>query len=48
MLRKGPKMEVMFVVGGIFGIAIIVAIIAAIATVVSVPAALSKEDEDEA
>lgn len=41
-------MEVMFVVGGIFGIAIIVAIIAAIATVVSIPGALPKEDEDEA
>ena len=41
-------MEVMFVVGGIFGIAILAAIIAAIATVVSVPGALSKEDEDEA
>lgn len=41
-------MEVMFVVGGIFGIAIIAALIAAIATVVSVPGALPQEDEDEA
>lgn len=41
-------MEALFVVGGIFGIAIIAALIAAIATVVSVPGALRKEDEDEA
>lgn len=41
-------MEVMFVVGGIFGIAILVAIIAAIATTVAIPGAILKEDEDEA
>lgn len=40
-------MEVMLVVGGIFGIAIIVAIIAAIATVVSASAFVHKNIEEE-
>lgn len=39
---------ILLVIGGIFGIAIIVAIIAAIATVVSTAASLQKPDgEDE-
>lgn len=40
-------MEVMFVVGGIFGIAILVAIIAAISTVVSTAAAIQKPEDEE-
>lgn len=40
-------MEVLFVVAGIFGIAIIVAIIAAISTVVSTAAAIQKPDDEE-
>ncbi len=40
-------MEALFVVAGIFGIAIIVAIIAAISTVVSTAAAIQKPDDEE-
>lgn len=40
-------MEALLVVGGIFGIAIIVAIIAAISTVVSTAAAIQKQDDEE-
>lgn len=40
-------MEALFVVAGIFGVAIIVAIIAAISTVVSTAAAIQKPDDEE-
>ncbi len=40
-------MSTMLVVGGLFGIAILVAIIAAIATVVSTAAAIQKQEDEE-
>ena len=45
--ERTDKMEVLFVVGGIFGIAIIVAIIAAISTVVSAASFAQKSEEEE-